>query len=35
MFGIPNNEAIVMTKAVSTTASNVYELKDGEFIKIR
>jgi len=35
MFGIPNNEAIVMTKAVSTTASNVYELKDGEFVKIR
>jgi hypothetical protein len=35
MFGIPNNEAIVMTKAVSTSASNVYELKDGEFVKIR
>jgi len=35
MFGIPNNEAIVMTKAVSTTASNVYELKDGEFVKIK
>jgi hypothetical protein len=35
MFGIPNNEAIVMTKAVSTTASNVYELKNGEFIKVK
>jgi hypothetical protein len=35
MFGIPNNEAIVMTKAVSTSASNVYELKNGEFVKIR
>ena len=35
MFGIPNNEAIVMTKAVSTTASNVYEFKNGEFVKIR
>jgi hypothetical protein len=35
MFGIPNNEAIVMTKAVSTTASNVYELRDGEFVKIK
>jgi hypothetical protein len=35
MFGIPNNEAIVMTKAVSTTASNVYELKNGKFIKVK
>ena len=35
MFGIPNNEAIVMTKAVSTTASNIYELKNGEFVKIK
>jgi hypothetical protein len=35
MFGIPNNEAIVMTKAVSTTASNVYELKNGEFVKVK
>jgi len=35
MFGISNNEAIVMTKAVSTTASNVYELKNGEFIKVK
>jgi len=35
MFGIPKNEAIVMTKAVATTASNVYELKDNEFIKIK
>jgi hypothetical protein len=24
-----------MTKAVSTSASNVYELKNGEFVKIR
>ncbi len=35
MFGIPNNEAIVMTKAVSNRASNVYELKNGEFVKIK
>jgi hypothetical protein len=35
MFGIPNNEAIVMTKAVSTTSSNVYELKNGEFVKVK
>ncbi len=35
MFGIPNNEAIVMTKAVSNKASNVYELKNGEFVKVK
>jgi hypothetical protein len=35
MFGIPNNEAIVMTKIIANSASNVYELKNGEFIKIK
>ena len=35
MFGIKNNEAIVMTKAVSNRASNVYELRNGEFVKIK
>jgi len=35
MFGIKNNEAIVMTKAQSGKASNVYELQDGEFVKVR
>jgi len=35
MFGIPNNEAIAMTKAVATRSSNVYELnKQGQFVKI-
>jgi hypothetical protein len=35
MFGIKNNESIVMTKAVANRASNVYELKNNEFVKIR
>ena len=35
MFGIKNNEAIVMTKAQSNKSSNVYELQNGEFIKTR
>jgi hypothetical protein len=35
MFGIKNNEAIVMTKAQSGKASNVYELQDGKFVKAR
>ena len=35
MFGIPDNEAIARTKAVSYRASNVYELKKGEFIKVK
>ncbi len=35
MFGIPNNEAIVMTKAVSNRASTVYELQNGKFVKIK
>ena len=36
MFGILNNEAIAMTRAVATRASNVYELdKNGQFIKTR
>ena len=34
MFGIPNNEAIAMTKAVAFRSSNVYELdKQGQFVK--
>jgi hypothetical protein len=35
MFGISNNEAIVMTKAVSNRASTVYELQNGEFVKVK
>jgi len=36
MFGIPNNEAIAMTRLVANRSSNVYELdKNGQFIKIR
>lgn len=35
MFGIPNNEAIAMTKAVAYRSSNVYELKNEEFVKVR
>ena len=35
MFGIPNNEAIAMTKAVAYKSSNVYELKNGEFVKVK
>ena len=35
MFGIPNNEAIVMTKVIANSSSNVYELKNGEFVKIK
>jgi hypothetical protein len=35
MFGIRNNEAIVMTKVVATSATNLYELIDGEFIRIK
>lgn len=35
MFGIPNNEAIAMTKATALSYSNIYELQDGEFIKIK
>lgn len=35
MFGIQNNEAIAMTKAIAHRSSNVYLLKDGEFEKIR
>jgi hypothetical protein len=36
MFGILNNEAIAMTRAVATRASNIYELdKNGQFIKTR
>tara|TARA_R110002153_G_scaffold138318_1_gene288877 strand:- start:58 stop:1197 length:1140 start_codon:yes stop_codon:yes gene_type:complete len=35
MFGILNNEAIAMTKAVAQSASNVYELRNGDFVKIK
>ena len=35
MFGIKNNEAIVMTKSIAGKASNVYELKGDKFVKIR
>lgn len=35
MFGIKNNEAIAMTKLVAYKASNVYELKNGKFIKVK
>jgi len=35
MFGIKNNEAIVMTKAQSGRSSNVYELQNGKFVKVR
>jgi len=35
MFGIPNNEAIAMTKAVALTRNNIYELRNGEFVKIK
>ena len=34
MFGIKNNEAIVMTKSIAGKASNVYELKGDKFVKI-
>lgn len=35
MFGILNNEAIVMTKAIAHRSSNVYLLKNGKFEKIK
>ena len=35
MFGIKNNEAIVMTKAQSGRSSNVYELQNEKFVKVR
>ena len=35
MFGIRHNEAIVMTKVVATSATNLYELIDGKFIRIK
>ena len=35
MFDIKNNEAIVMTKAQSGKSSNVYELQNGKFVKVR
>lgn len=35
MFGIKNNEAIVMTKATAFSASNVYELQGDKFEKIK
>tara|TARA_R110000851_G_scaffold274975_1_gene427542 strand:- start:1529 stop:2536 length:1008 start_codon:yes stop_codon:yes gene_type:complete len=35
MFGILNNEAIVMTKHTAHGASNIYQWSDGKFIKIK
>jgi len=35
MFGIPYNEAMARTKTASYTVSNIYELQNGEFIKVR
>ena len=35
MFGIKNNEAIVMTKATAFSSSNLYELQGDKFEKIK
>ena len=35
MFGIKNNEAIAMTKAVAFKATNVYELQGNQFKKVK
>jgi hypothetical protein len=35
MFGIPDNEAIVMPKATALTSSNIYQLKGDKFEKIK
>lgn len=35
MFGVKNNESIVMTKAVAFRSSNIYELQNGRFKKIK
>ena len=35
MFGIKNNEAIATTKPIAFSATNVYELQNGEFVKVR
>ena len=35
MFGIKNNEAIATTKSIAFSASNVYELQDGKFVKVK
>lgn len=35
MFGIPSNESIVMTKPNAFMVSNVYELKDEKWVKVR
>lgn len=35
MFGIKHNESIVQTKKIATSATNIYELIDGEFVKIQ
>jgi hypothetical protein len=35
MFGIKNNEAIVMTKATAFSSSNLYELEGDNFKKIK
>ena len=35
MFGIKDNEAIATTKSVAFSPTNIYELQDGEFVKIK
>jgi hypothetical protein len=35
MFGIPTNEAIATTESVAKSSSNVYELKNKQFVKIK
>jgi hypothetical protein len=35
MFGIKNNEAIAMTKAVAFKAANIYELQGNQFEKVK
>jgi len=35
MFGIPTNEAIVMTEKTVSKSSNIYNLENGKFVKIK
>jgi hypothetical protein len=35
MFGIKDNEAIATTKSVAFNPTNIYELQDGEFVKVK
>jgi hypothetical protein len=35
MFGIKDNEAIATTKSVAFSPTNIYELQDGEFVKVK